>query len=77
MREEVDYFWETLTPDGGEEGPCGWLKDKYRLSWQIVPAGMEEMLTDPDQEKAQRAMTAMLGMRKLDLAELRRAFEGA
>jgi len=76
-QEEVDYFWETLSSNGGQEGPCGWLKDRYGLSWQIVPAGMEEMLTDPDQEKSQRAMKAMLGMKKLDLAELRRAFEGS
>jgi len=76
-QEEVDYFWETLSSNGGQEGRCGWLKDRYGLSWQIVPAGMEEMLTDPDQEKSQRAMKAMLGMKKLDLAELRRAFEGS
>ena len=74
-QEEVDYFWETFSSEG-EEGPCGWLKDKYGLSWQIVPAGMEQMLTDPDQEKAQRAMKAMLGMKKIDIAELQRAFEG-
>lgn len=75
-QQEVDYFWEALG-DGGEHGPCGWLKDKYGLSWQIIPVGMEEMRTHPDHEKAQRAMKAMLGMKKIDLAELQRAFEGS
>ena len=74
-QEEVDYFWSALT-QGGEEGPCGWLKDRYGLSWQITPTGMEEMLNHPDQEKAQRAMKAMLGMKKIDLRELQRAFAG-
>jgi predicted 3-demethylubiquinone-9 3-methyltransferase (glyoxalase superfamily) len=74
-QQEVDYFWSALS-DGGEEGPCGWLKDRYGLSWQVVPTGMEEMLNDPDQEKAQRAMKAMLAMKKIDLAELQRAFAG-
>ena len=75
-QEEVDYFWARLG-EGGEEGPCGWLKDRYGLSWQIVPTGMEELFADPDPEKAQRAMEAMLGMRKLDIAALRRAAEGS
>jgi predicted 3-demethylubiquinone-9 3-methyltransferase (glyoxalase superfamily) len=75
-QEEVDYFWGALS-EGGEEGPCGWLKDRFGLSWQITPTGMEEMLNAPDQEKAQRAMRAMLGMKKIDLAALRRAFAGA
>lgn len=74
-QDEVDYFWGALS-EGGEEGACGWLKDRYGLSWQVTPAGMEEMLGNPDQEKAQRAMRAMLGMKKLDLEDLRRAFEG-
>jgi len=74
-QEEVDYFWARLG-EGGEEGPCGWLKDRYGLSWQVVPAGMEELFADPDPEKARRAMEAMLGMRKLDIAALRRAAEG-
>jgi predicted 3-demethylubiquinone-9 3-methyltransferase (glyoxalase superfamily) len=70
---EVDYYWEKLS-DGGEEGPCGWLKDRYGLSWQISPtADMEELLGDPDQSRAQRAMQAMLGMGKLDIAALRAA----
>ncbi|AXG76580.1 VOC family protein [Streptomyces paludis] len=68
-QEEVDYYWNTLSA-GGEEGPCGWLKDRYGLSWQVVPDAMAELLTDPDQERAQRAMKAMLGMKKLDIAAL-------
>lgn len=74
-QEEVDYYWDKLSDDG-EEGPCGWLKDKYGLSWQVVPGGMEEMLNDPDQARGQRAMKAMLGMKKLDLAALRAAADG-
>lgn len=72
---EVDYFWSALT-EGGEEGPCGWLKDRYGLSWQVVPAGFEEIMNSPNQEGAQRAVKAMLGMKKLDLAALKRAFAG-
>ena len=60
-QDEVDYYWERLS-EGGEEGPCGWLKDRYGLSWQVVPTGMEELFGDPDPERAQRAMQAMLGM---------------
>ena len=74
-QDEVDYYWEQLT-DGGEEGPCGWLKDRFGLSWQVVPAGMEELFADPDTERAQRAMKAMLGMRKFDIAALKRAADG-
>lgn len=73
---EVDRFWNTLTADGGEESQCGWLKDKYGLSWQIVPTVLEQLLSDPDPAKAQRAMQAMLEMKKLDIAELMRAYEG-
>src|SRR5712675_1285868 len=69
---EVDEFWTKLSA-GGEEGPCGWLKDKYGLSWQIVPSILDQLIVDPDAEKAQRAMKAMLGMKKLDIAELQRA----
>ena len=72
---EVDYFWERLT-EGGEESQCGWLKDKYGLSWQVVPQGMDEVFADSDPERAQRAMQAMLGMRKLDLAALQAAADG-
>jgi predicted 3-demethylubiquinone-9 3-methyltransferase (glyoxalase superfamily) len=75
-QQEVDYFWNALTTNGGEEGPCGWLKDRYGLSWQVTPKGMEKMLNAPDQEKAQRAMKAMLSMKKIDLGELERAFNG-
>jgi len=75
-QEEVDYFWTALS-EGGEESVCGWLKDRYGLSWQVVPTGMAEMLNSPNQEAAQRAMRAMLGMKKIDLAELQRAFAGA
>ena len=74
-QEEVDYYWEKLT-DGGEEVQCGWLKDRYGLSWQVVPDGMVEMLTDPDNGRRERAMTAMLGMTKLDLAALKAAADG-
>jgi len=72
---EVDYFWERLT-DGGEEGQCGWCKDRFGLSWQVVPEGMDVVFSDPDKEKAQRAMQAMLKMQKLDVAALRAAAEG-
>jgi predicted 3-demethylubiquinone-9 3-methyltransferase (glyoxalase superfamily) len=69
---EVDRLWAALT-DGGEEGPCGWLKDRYGLSWQIVPKALRRLLGDPDPEKPRRVMEAMLRMRKLDVAELERA----
>ncbi|MEW1720540.1 VOC family protein [Streptomyces sp. NPDC093109] len=75
-QEEVDYYWNTLSA-GGEEGPCGWLKDRYGLSWQVVPDAMAELLGGPDQERAQRAMKAMLGMKKLDIAALRAAADPA
>jgi predicted 3-demethylubiquinone-9 3-methyltransferase (glyoxalase superfamily) len=69
---EVDYFWSKLS-EGGQEGPCGWLKDKFGLSWQVVPTALMQMLMDPNREKADRAMKAMLQMKKLDIAALRRA----
>ena len=72
---EVDELWEKLSK-GGEPGPCGWLKDKYGLSWQIIPTALGEMLQDKDAEKANRAMQAMLQMSKIDIAGLRRAYEG-
>ncbi|MFI1676123.1 MULTISPECIES: VOC family protein [unclassified Streptomyces] len=72
---EVDHYWTKLS-EGGEEGPCGWLKDKYGLSWQVVPTVLNELLTDPDAERARRAMQAMLGMKKLDVAALRAAADG-
>jgi predicted 3-demethylubiquinone-9 3-methyltransferase (glyoxalase superfamily) len=74
-QEEVDYYWERLT-DGGAESQCGWLEDRYGLSWQVVPEGMDEVFSDPDPKKAERAMQAMLKMRKLDIAALRAAAEG-
>jgi len=74
-QDEVDYYWERLS-DGGQEGQCGWLKDRYGLSWQVVPTGMEEILGDPDPERGTRAMKAMLGMGKLDVAALRSAADG-
>jgi len=73
---EVDRFWTRLIGDGGEESQCGWLKDKYGLSWQIVPGGMDEIFADPDPARAQRAMQAMLQMKKLDVAALRAAADG-
>ena len=76
LEREVDYYWTKLS-EGGEEGPCGWLKDKYGLSWQVVPVGMNEMLNDPDQARGQRAMKAMLGMKKIDLAALHAAADQA
>ena len=75
-QDEIDYYWDRLT-EGGQESDCGWLKDRYGLSWQVVPARMFELLSDPDPAKAQRAMKAMLTMKKLDIAALRRAYAGA
>ncbi|MEU1121709.1 MULTISPECIES: VOC family protein [unclassified Streptomyces] len=72
---EVDHYWTKLS-EGGEEGPCGWLKDKYGLSWQVVPTVLGELITDPDPERSQRAMQAMLGMKKLDVAALQAAADG-
>ena len=71
-QDEVDRLWVTLS-EGGEEGPCGWLQDRYGLSWQIVPSVMYELIADPDPERAQRTIAAMLQMGKLDIAELERA----
>jgi predicted 3-demethylubiquinone-9 3-methyltransferase (glyoxalase superfamily) len=76
-QEEVDYLWQKLTADGGEESQCGWLKDKYGLSWQIVPTVLSEMLSDPDPAKSGRAMQAMLQMQKIDIPTLKRAYEAA
>lgn len=71
---EVDELWEKLTANGGEESMCGWLKDKYGLSWQIIPKGLGQMLNDSDPAKAQRVMQAMLKMNKIDLAGLEQAY---
>jgi predicted 3-demethylubiquinone-9 3-methyltransferase (glyoxalase superfamily) len=75
-QDEIDHYWEGLIADGGRESMCGWLKDKYGLSWQVVPEGFEEIFADPDPEKAKRTMEALLKMRKLDVAALRAAAEG-
>jgi len=75
-QEEVDYYWQRLS-EGGQEGQCGWLKDRFGLSWQVTPAGIEELFAGPDAERARRAMQAMLGMSKLDIAALRSAAEGS
>lgn len=72
---EVDHYWSRLV-EGGEEGPCGWVKDRYGLSWQIVPRRLQELLGDPDPERSDRAMRAMLAMGKLDLDALERAVAG-
>jgi predicted 3-demethylubiquinone-9 3-methyltransferase (glyoxalase superfamily) len=73
-QDEVDDLWQKLG-DGGEPGPCGWLKVRYGLSWQVVPVARGEMLSDPDPARSQRVMAAMLQMSKIDLAELHRAYE--
>jgi predicted 3-demethylubiquinone-9 3-methyltransferase (glyoxalase superfamily) len=75
-QDEVDYFWDRLTADGGKEGQCGWLTDRFGLAWQVVPEGMDEVFNDPDPAKAERSMAAMMKMKKLDIAELRAAAEG-
>jgi predicted 3-demethylubiquinone-9 3-methyltransferase (glyoxalase superfamily) len=72
-QEEVDWYWRKLTEDGGEEGQCGWLKDRFGLSWQIVPDVLPKLLEDPDPERSQRVMSAMLEMKKLDIDELEQA----
>ena len=71
-QDEVDYYWSKLS-EGGEEGPCGWLKDRYGLSWQVVPKRLPELLGDPDRERSQRVMAAMLQMGKIDIAALEEA----
>ncbi len=73
---EVDYFWNKLIADGGEESMCGWLKDKYGLSWQIVPKQLGELMGGPDSEKSQRVMQAMLKMQKIIVSDLQRAYDG-
>jgi predicted 3-demethylubiquinone-9 3-methyltransferase (glyoxalase superfamily) len=74
-QDEVDRYWTALT-EGGEEGPCGWLKDRFGVSWQVVPRRLTELLSDPDPAAARRVMQAMLGMRKIEIAELERAAAG-
>jgi predicted 3-demethylubiquinone-9 3-methyltransferase (glyoxalase superfamily) len=75
-QEEVDHYWSRLTEGGGEDGPCGWLKDRFGVSWQVVPRRLEEMFQDPDPAKVARANQAMMSMRKLDIAALERAYAG-
>jgi predicted 3-demethylubiquinone-9 3-methyltransferase (glyoxalase superfamily) len=72
-QEEVDYFWERLTADGGQESQCGWLKDKFGLSWQVVPTVLIDMLHDKDSGKSERVMQAMLQMKKIDIGKLKEA----
>lgn len=74
---EVDHYWNGLTADGGEESMCGWLKDKFGLSWQVTPRRLMELISDPDPGRASRAMGAMLQMRKIDIAAIERAADGA
>jgi predicted 3-demethylubiquinone-9 3-methyltransferase (glyoxalase superfamily) len=74
-QEEIDYFWSRLS-QGGQEGPCGWLKDKFGLSWQVVPVALIDMLKNPDTKKSQRVTRAFLQMKKFDIAVLKRAFDG-
>ncbi len=75
-QQDIDHYWSRLTADGGEEGPCGWLKDKYGLSWQVVPTHLYEMLQDHNSEKTERVTDAFLQMKKFDIAALKRAYEG-
>jgi len=75
-QKEVDYYWEKLLAGGGEESMCGWLKDKYGLSWQVTPPILPKMLTDKDPKKAKGAMDAMMKMRKLDIRKLKEAYRG-
>jgi predicted 3-demethylubiquinone-9 3-methyltransferase (glyoxalase superfamily) len=74
-QEEIDRYWDALTEEG-EESVCGWLKDKYGVSWQVIPANLIDMISDPDQEKAARTTEAMLAMKKFDIAELEAAYAG-
>jgi predicted 3-demethylubiquinone-9 3-methyltransferase (glyoxalase superfamily) len=75
-QEEIDHYWERLT-EGGEEGPCGWLKDRYGFSWQVTPADLDSIFSGPDPARARRAMEAMFGMKRLDIEALRAAADGA
>jgi predicted 3-demethylubiquinone-9 3-methyltransferase (glyoxalase superfamily) len=75
-QEELDRYYDALVAGGGQELPCGWLKDRYGVAWQVVPVGMTELFKDPDKDRARRAMEAMLKMRRLDIAEIQRAADG-
>jgi predicted 3-demethylubiquinone-9 3-methyltransferase (glyoxalase superfamily) len=74
-QEEVDYYWEKLCENGGKESQCGWLKDKYGMSWQIIPSILGRLISDPDPVKSQRVINAMLQMKKIDIAKLKKAYE--
>lgn len=74
-QDEVDRYWAALAADGGEEGQCGWLTDKYGLSWQVVPRRLVELMQDPDPDESARVMQAMMQMKKIDIAALERAYE--
>lgn len=76
-QEEIDHYWSKLTSGGGEESQCGWLKDRFGVSWQIIPEQLGKMLTDPKSGNAEACMNAMLKMKKLDIAELERAYRGS
>ena len=76
-QEEVDYFWEKLTAEGGAESQCGWLKDKNGIYWQVVPTAVIEMLKDKDPEKSERVMKAVFQMKKIDISKVKQAYEGA
>jgi predicted 3-demethylubiquinone-9 3-methyltransferase (glyoxalase superfamily) len=75
-QDEIDELWDKLVEGGGEHGPCGWLKDKYGLSWQIAPAEMDQLMAGPDAEGSKRAFHAMMKMSKIDIAELKKAYAG-
>ena len=75
-QEEVDYYWDKLTANGGKESQCGWLKDKFGVSWQVTPTVLIDMLHDKDATKAERVMKAMLQMRKIDISKLKAAYDG-
>jgi len=75
-QQEVDYYWQRLT-EGGEESACGWLKDRFGVSWQVVPERLNEIMRDPDQKKVEAATTAFLQMKKLDIAEIEQAYNAA
>ena len=75
-QEELDNYWTKLTSDGGEDSYCGWVKDKYGFSWQLIPSQLKDWMLDPDRSKFERVMKAVMGMRKLNIAELKAAYEG-
>ncbi|MYR44249.1 VOC family protein [Streptomyces sp. SID5910] len=75
-QKEIDHYWDRLVEGGGEHGPCGWLKDRFGVSWQVVPVRIEEMFRDEDRARAERAFKAMMSMGKLDIAELEKAYAG-